>query len=82
MKPHGIKFTEEDWLTIQALAAQIGITPGAAVNLACAQFAHKFGKEWVGGKKWGRPGKNPELQLERFEVKTFSLPPLADDDRS
>jgi len=80
MKPHGIKFTDEDWQTVQQLASQIGITPGAFVNLACAQLARRMGNLWIGGKKWGRPRKNPSLQLERFEVKVFGLPPLADDD--
>lgn len=79
MNPHSIKFTDEDWAIIKALAKRLDITPGAFVSLACAQLVRKMGADWQGGKAWGRPRTNPDLQLERAELKMRGLPPLIDD---
>ena len=56
MKPHSIKFNEQDWQTLENLAKQLGFkSVGNMVNFACELYAEDHGEKWHGGGTWGSP---------------------------
>ena len=54
-KPHGVKFTDSDWATLETIAAGQGVTVGTLIQRLCQQEAERMGKQWEGMLKQGRP---------------------------
>lgn len=77
MKMRGIKFTEQDWVTMTNLAQTLGLkSTSQVVQLACQTLIEQAGGQWQGGDSWG----GDRIARERADVALLGLPPLADDD--
>lgn len=54
MKPHAVKFSDEDWQTLKALAAELGLTTNALIHSSLRLTVKRHGKQWVGQRKYTR----------------------------
>lgn len=55
MNPHSIRFTDNDYATLEQLARQHNMSVNAVVHAACKHMAGLYGMKWEGAKAKGRP---------------------------
>lgn len=52
-----LRISDVDFTTVKALAFLQGIKPSDLMNRALAEYVAKYGREWQGAKREGRPRK-------------------------
>lgn len=53
MKQRAIKFSDEQWKTVQQMADGAGLSASELVRLAVEQYAERQGKPWPESPAWG-----------------------------